>query len=49
MSNGNRPSDDQRFTEEVYPVYVREPAPNWLLMAIVAAVIYWIMASYFGH
>lgn len=49
MSNGHRPPDDPLFAEKVYPVYEREPAPNWLLLATVAAIIYWVMTSYFGH
>lgn len=51
MPDGNRPSSLNNLppADEIYPVYERERTPNWILLAAVAAVIYWIMTSYFGH
>lgn len=51
MSNGNRPSrrNNLPHADEIYPVYERERTPNWIFLAVVAAMIYWIMATYFGH
>lgn len=51
MPDGNRPSSLNNLppADEIYPVYERERTPNWILLAAVAAMIYWIMTSYFGH
>jgi hypothetical protein len=51
MSNGNLPAkaDEPIYADEVYPVYERERAPNWLFLAILAAIIYWVITSYVGH